>query len=73
MGELSKSIQKWIDLLRLALHHRPISPHLICQSLLDFILYHLPCIACGIDEVMDPVEELVDVTVAVAQAVPFLD
>ena len=72
MGELPKSIHIGIDLLRLALHHRPVAPHLICQSFLDFVLHHFPRIACGIDEVVDLVEEVIDVTVAVAQAVPFL-
>ena len=73
MGELPEGIHVWIYLLGLALHHRPIPPHLIRQSFLDFILYHFPRVASGIDEVVDPVEEVIDVTVAVAQAVPFLD
>ena len=73
MGELPESIHVWIYLLRLALHHRPVPPHLVRQSLLDLILHHFPCIASGINEVVDPVEEVVDVIVAVAQAVPFLD
>ena len=73
MGELSKSIHVWIYLFRLALHHCPIASHLVRQSFLDLVLHHFPRVACGIDEVMDPVEEVVDVTITMAQAVPFLD
>ena len=66
MSKLTESIHIRTDFLWLALHHRPTSPHLVHQSFLDFVSYHLSRLACGIDEVMDPVEEVIDVTVAVA-------
>ena len=73
MSKLSKSIYIWIYLLRLALHHCPTPPHLVRQALLYLVLHHLPRIASGVDEVMDLVKEVVDVSLTIAQPVPFLD
>ena len=73
MSKLAENIPIWVYLLRFALYHGPISPHLVRQSFLDLILHHLSRKASGIDEVIDPVEEVVDIAVAMSQAVPFLD